>query len=153
LKGDILMTGKKTQRAKAKKPKFQGNPYKDYTVGITQAARAVIEAEIAANELVPHSLHGKEREVADLVTAAELIIEIATAHYRQNGMPQWVAGYFEMTISSARLQIHFNQRNRLLSCWVASEADHGKVLAVHVDHRHCSADFLVKHRPDEQTIH
>jgi hypothetical protein len=148
------MTNKKTQRAKAKKPKFQGNPYKDYTVGITQAARGAIEAEIAAHELVPHSLRGKERKAADLVTAAELIIEITTADYRQNGMPRWVAGYFEMTISSgARLQIHFHQRDRLLSCWVASEADDGKVPAVHIDYRHCSADFLVKHRPDEQTTH
>jgi hypothetical protein len=129
--------------SKTKKLKFEGFPYQNYTVGITQAGRAAIEVDL------DRYLVGADGEKC---TAAEAVLELATKCYRQSGMPPFMSAAFPVTLhSGVPLTVFIDQQDRLLACWVASEAHDGKVPAVHIDDRHCSADFIDRYSP--HTLH
>jgi hypothetical protein len=136
---------RKTRRAN-KKQEFDGFPYNDYTVGMTHAGRAAIEALITKFDLCYRRARGDAHDGE--CTAADLVREVATKRYRLDGMPHCVAGSFEFTLQSGLpLTILIDQHDRLLACWVASEADTGTMPAVYIDPDHCAPDFLDRNNP------
>jgi hypothetical protein len=63
------------------------SPYQEYTVALSHAGRAALEAEIAQQHIVASHLRGKKVTKANFVSAADLVLELATATYRRHGMP------------------------------------------------------------------
>jgi hypothetical protein len=133
-----------------KNRKYGGYPYKDYTIGISHAGRAALDAEISDLDLRYSQARGDTHDGE--CTAADFILEIAMKQYREYGTPKVPAGYFDFTLNSGvRLTLLIDQSDRLLACWVASEADDDRVPAVHIDPCNCSADFIERYGP--QTLH
>ncbi|SRR6266436_5936568 len=140
---------KKTRRAQ---PKFNDFHYKDYTVGISHAGRAAIESEITNLDLRYRQARGDTHDGE--CTAADLVLELATKTCRLYGMPRFPSAFLDVRLNSGvPLTVHIDQQDRLLSCWVASEADNGKVPGVHIDDRYCSGDFLAKYCHRDHTLH
>jgi hypothetical protein len=113
-KGDVH--DKKTMKHRKKhKPRFDGFPYDNYTVGISVAAREIIErVHRLANPQYPD------------LTAREVVIDTATREYHNEGMPPWPISRADFKCGDVLFVLEFDLTNQTLACWVASEEEDGK---------------------------
>lgn len=108
------------------------NPYTDYTVGLTYAARAAIEAVTAKYDLRYRETRGDTHDGE--ATVFDMVIELAGSRYRQYGALPCIAGYFDVDLDDdVRLHIHIDQRARTRWCWKVGEIGNGKVTACFID--------------------
>ena len=120
-KGDVH-DRKTVKQRKKHKPRFDGIPYDNYTVGISVAAREIVErAHRLANPQYPD------------LTARELVIDTATKEYHKEGMPPWPVSRADFTCGGVLLVLEFDLTNQVLACWLASEEEDGKTPTVMVD--------------------
>jgi hypothetical protein len=118
----VSYDGKTVKHRKNNKPRFDGFPYDNYTVGISVAAREVIErVHRLANPQYPD------------LTAREVVIDTATKEYHNEGMPPWPISRADFTCGDVLLVLLFDLTNQTLACWLASEEEDGKTPTVMVD--------------------
>jgi hypothetical protein len=119
---DDFRDKKAVKRRGNKKPRFDGFPYDNYTVGISVAAREVIER-----------LHRLANPQYPDLTAREVVIDGATKEYHNESMPPWPISRAEFRCGDALLVLEFDLANQTLACWLASEEENGKTPTVMVD--------------------
>ena len=144
------MTTEVTQRTKTKIPKktkkFEGRPYDDYTVAISDAAQNAMATEIAAMN-AELKLLGNETPI----TAGQFVIEMATTMYERNGLPAEIYSAFtsEVRYREGSLTITCNHQDKFLVCWLTSEEEGDTMPDLHLVEGHIAQSFV----PDERTLH
>ena len=129
------------------KPKFEGFPYKDYTVGVTKAAQAAIEIELAAF----HTEHSD----SESMTVGEFVKDMATLRYQGVGLPSEIVSAFPINLhrQGRSLMIGCDQVAQFLTCWLTSEQEDDKRLELHLVEGHIAQSFLTKYLTDERILH
>jgi hypothetical protein len=118
----VSYDGKTVKHRKRHKPRFDGFPYDNYTVGISVAAREVIErVHRLANPQYPD------------LTSREVVIDAATKDYHNEGMPSWPISRADFTCGDVLLVLEFDLTHQALACWLASEEEDGKLPTLMVD--------------------
>jgi hypothetical protein len=118
------------RRAKAKtEQRFDGFPYENYIIGITKAARELMERGFD---------RGDFSGLPDDVTSTDIIRAIAHDKFHKNGMPPTMTAQFRFQISDTPLlTVQIEQGEQTLACWVSEESKDGKIPVVIVDPEDC----------------
>jgi hypothetical protein len=120
------MNRKERRATKAKiKKSYKGLPYENYSIGVSEAAREVIEPVLC------------DHKDTDNITVRELIKVMATDTYREKGMPPMMAGQFQFGVRGVSLTVQIDQGEQSLACWVSEESDNGKVPVIIMDSEDC----------------
>jgi hypothetical protein len=147
------MTTRVTRRTKTKAPRrakeFEGLPYNDYTVAISDAAQTAIATEIATMNAE------SDPEDKMTITVGIFVIGMATIMYKRNGLPTEIYSSFicKRHDRDESMTVTCNHQDKFLVCWLTSEQEGDKMPKLHLIEGHIAQSFLTKYMPDKRILH